>query len=155
MIKSTLRIFLFIALIAQPPSVFPADHVDGPAARADPAADLADVYAWMTADTEQVNLALTIPAALFSDAVHYVFEVESSEALGESGVLTRVICSFDDAQTVQCWVEEDDYVGIASEEWVSPVVPGGFVYSLACETIRFLQQYWFQCCSNPDSRHYG
>ena len=117
MIKPTLRIFLFVALIAQPPSVFPADHVDGLAARADPAADLADVYAWMTADTEQVNLALTIPAALFSDAVHYVFDVESSEALGESGVLTRVICSFDDAQTVQCWVGEDDYVtGIASEE---------------------------------------
>ena len=60
----------------------------------------------MTADTE-CQFSSTIPAAFFSDAVHYVFEVESSEALGESGVLT-VICPFDDAQTVQCWVGEDD-----------------------------------------------
>ena len=117
MIKRMIRMFFLATLTAQPVSVFPADHVDGPAARADPAADLADVYAWMTADTEQVNLALTIPAALFSDAVQYVFEVESSEALGEAGSLTRVICSFDEAQTIQCWVGEDDYVtGIASEE---------------------------------------
>ena len=117
MLKRMICMFFLAALMAQPVSVFPADHVDGPAARADPAADLADVYAWMTADTEQVNLALTIPAALFSDAVQYVFEVESSEALGEEGNLTRVICSFDEAQSIQCWVGEDDYVrGIASEE---------------------------------------
>ena len=54
MIKRMIRMFFLATLTAQPVSVFPADHVDGPAARADPAADLADVYAWMTADTEQV-----------------------------------------------------------------------------------------------------
>ena len=99
------------------PGSWAADHVDAPAVVADPAADLADIFAWTTSDARQINLVLTIPAAAFSDAVQYAFRIESSEAYGEAGVSTDVICTFDASQAVQCWVGEEDYVaGDASAE---------------------------------------
>lgn len=94
-----------------------ADHVDGPAVSADPAADIADIFAWTTPDAESVNLVLTIPAAVFSDAVQYAFRIESARAYGQAGVSTDVICTFNAMQRVQCWVGDDDYVtGDASSE---------------------------------------
>ena len=50
-IKRMIRMFFLATLTAQPVSVFPADHVTVLSSR------FSDVYAWMTADTEQVNLA--------------------------------------------------------------------------------------------------
>ncbi|HMC94667.1 MAG TPA: DUF4331 family protein, partial [Polyangia bacterium] len=53
-----------------------ADHRDGPAATADPAADITDVYAWMSADKTKVDLVMDVypnaPAgAMFSDQTLY------------------------------------------------------------------------------------
>lgn len=87
-----------------------ADHVDGPAVRADPAADIADVFAWTTPDARNVNLVLTVPAAAFSDAVQYAFRIESSAGFGQEGIETDVICSFDVDQDIECWVGDQDYV---------------------------------------------
>lgn len=98
-------------------SLFAADHVDGPAVTADPAADIADIFAWTTPDAQNVNLVLTLPAAAFSDAVQYAFRIESAPAFGQAGVSTDIICTFDAAQAVQCWAGDDDYVtGDASSE---------------------------------------
>lgn len=94
-----------------------ADHVDSPAAVADPAADLTDIYAWMSDSASEVNLILAVPAAAFSDAIQYVFHVESSAAYGEAGTVVQVICEFAVDQSVQCWIGEDDYLtGDASAE---------------------------------------
>lgn len=94
-----------------------ADHRDSPTAVAEPAADIADVFAWSSSDTRRVNLALTVPAALFSDAVQYVIHVESAPAYGDSGTEVRIICSFEVDQTLECWVGDADYVsGDASSE---------------------------------------
>ena len=42
-------------------SVDAADHGDSPRAAADPAADIADLYAWMDADDgEKLNLVMTL-----------------------------------------------------------------------------------------------
>lgn len=98
-------------------SAMAADHNDSPATTADPTADITDVYAWMTEDAGNLVLALNIPAESFSDAVQYVFHVESKTSLLMPGTVTDVICTFDAAQAVSCWVGDQDFVtGDASAE---------------------------------------
>lgn len=110
-----------------------ADHRDSPSAVAEPAADIADVFAWTSSDTRHVNLAVTVPAALFSDAVQYVIHVESTSAYGESGSEVRIICSFEVDQTLECWVGNADYVsGDASSE-VGLVSDSGRIRAFAGE----------------------
>ncbi len=94
-----------------------ADHRDSPVPRADPAADLGDIFAWTTADTSQINLVMTVPVAAFSDAVQYAFHIESTQAYGTAGVEIDAICTFATDQNLECWVGDQDYVsGDASSE---------------------------------------
>jgi hypothetical protein len=98
-----------------------ADHLDAPGTQADPAADINDLYAWMSADGSALNLVMTVfPAAtdtsMFSDSVQYVFHLNSSQAYGEAATPMDIICTFDAAQTIQCWIGGGDYVtGDASD----------------------------------------
>lgn len=104
-----------IVILALAPSLaLAADHVDAPAVMADPTADLTDVLAWMDPSGGKMNLVLAIPSAgagsTFSDAVQYVFHVESMAAYGMPGQSTNIICTFDTSQTVSCWVGNQAYV---------------------------------------------
>ncbi|HVT07698.1 MAG TPA: DUF4331 family protein [Polyangia bacterium] len=87
-----------------------ADHKDGPAATAEPAADITDVYAWMSPDKSKVNLVMDVypnaPAgAKFSDQVLYVFHLNSAATFGAATPTeTKIVCGFDTAQKVTCWV---------------------------------------------------
>lgn len=113
LIRGGTAILLAAALFA----VQAADHRDSPSAVAEPAADIADIFAWTSSDTRHINLALTMPSALFSDAVQYVIHVESMSAYGETGSEIRIICTFEVDQSLQCWVGDEDYVaGDASSE---------------------------------------
>ncbi len=88
-----------------------ADHAEAPGAIADPAADLTDIYVWTTPDATKLNMIIGVPAAMFSDAVQYVLHVESSTAYGTPGTTVRLICTFNAAQAVSCWVGNAvDYV---------------------------------------------
>lgn len=98
---------LAVALVG--PSALAADHLDSPAVKADAAADITDVYAW--AEGEKLLLVLNVsPLATaeskFSDAVQYALHVESGAAYPFSGMTTKkdVVCTFDAAQAIQCWV---------------------------------------------------
>ncbi len=92
-----------------------ADHMDGPAAKADPTEDIADVYSWVdganTVLILNVNPSATT-ATKFSNTVQYVFHTESSAAFppGASAVPVNVICTFDATQKISCWVGTADYV---------------------------------------------
>jgi hypothetical protein len=44
-----------------------SDHLDTPTVIADPRADIGDVYAWMSPDSRQANLVMTIVGHTFSD----------------------------------------------------------------------------------------
>ena len=73
-----------------------ADHLDAPGTQADPAADINDLYAWMSADGSALNLVMTVfPAAtdtsMFSDSVQYVFHLNSSQAYGEAATPMDII----------------------------------------------------------------
>jgi hypothetical protein len=90
-----------------------ADHLDAPAAIADPSADITDLYAW-TESTKVVFALNVTPGAAndakFSDKVQYVIHTESAKTFGALGEKTDIICTFDAAQKISCWVGEKAYV---------------------------------------------
>jgi hypothetical protein len=98
-----------------------ADHIDGPAASADPAADITDVFAWMSPDAQRVFLVMDLvrnatTASRFSDSVQYVFHTTSRPSFGAPpSPEVTLICTFNQAQIIQCWAGNDEYVtGVAS-----------------------------------------
>jgi Domain of unknown function (DUF4331) len=110
---------LAVALFAAPLALA-ADHQDGPAATAEPAADITDVFAWMSADASMVNLVMDVfPFAgatpQFSNAVQYVFHTSSRASFGVPAASTvNVICTFDTAQNISCWAGDEYVTGNAS-----------------------------------------
>lgn len=91
-----------------------ADHRDWPGYMTDIAADITDVYAWMSPDASKVYLAVDIQGAntgattstKFSDAVQYVIHVNSASAFGmPQNKADTIICKFDNAatQNFECW----------------------------------------------------
>lgn len=89
---------------------YAADHIDSPSAVGDPAADITDIYAWMSADQSKLNLILNTFGAAFSDTVQYVFHIGSMSAYGQTATETQVICQFNAAQRAECWVGDDEYL---------------------------------------------
>ncbi len=93
-----------------------ADHIDSPRASADPAADITDVFTWMTADASRVIIAIDLTRnattdSKFSDAVVYATRTRSSASFGGAAAgQIDVLCTFDADQQVQCWVGDDAYV---------------------------------------------
>lgn len=97
-----------------------ADHIDGPAAASEPAADITDYLAWMSPDASSLRLALGVaPFATedsqFSDAVGYVFHVDSGPAFGDATASTDILCTFAADQRISCWAGDDFVTGDASD----------------------------------------
>jgi hypothetical protein len=91
-----------------------ADHGDGTETAGDADADITDVYSWVKNDNDTVVLMMNIVGD-FSDSVHYAFHVgRSADALtavtAASTGGTDVICEFDAAGMISCWVGADGYV---------------------------------------------
>jgi hypothetical protein len=86
---------------------FAADHIDSAGPIADPTADITDLYAWNNAQANKVNLIMNVgplgSAAGFSDAVSYVFDIESTTAYGTPGTAARIVCEFYDGVNIECW----------------------------------------------------
>jgi len=93
-----------------------ADHIDGPAASADPTADITDVFAWMSPDAQRVFLVMDLvrnatTASKFSNSVQYVFHTMSRARFGAApSPEVTILCTFDTAQTIQCWAGNEAYV---------------------------------------------
>jgi hypothetical protein len=95
--------------------VIAASHDDGPTVKADPSSQITDVYAWMTSDKTKVNLVMNVyPNApgtgKFSDQVLYVFHLNSSSGYAMTAMETKVVCGFDAAQAITCWVGAGEMV---------------------------------------------
>lgn len=97
-------------LIAGAYEAVASDHLDTPTVLADPSADIADLFAWTSADGRHLNLVMTIVGRRFSDQLQYVFHVGSGERLGETTTNTSIICRFDVANAAECWAGEVDYL---------------------------------------------
>ncbi len=112
-----------------------ADHLDSPATKADPAADIADLYAF-TDGSHSVFAVTLFPAATtaakFSNVVQYVIHTSSGAAYGTTTANEDIICTFTTAQIVSCWAGTDEYVtgdasavaGIASADGKMKVFAG-------------------------------
>jgi len=116
--------FLFLAamaaLVSAPFVASAADHIDSPAAVAEPTADITDLYAWMTPDAQNLNLVLNVNPfagnqAAFSDAVQYAFHVNSSTGYGEPQTETLVLCRFPTPDIIECWVGDEYIIGDARD----------------------------------------
>lgn len=92
--------FAFCALIASTAQA--SDHLDSPATVANPAADIADVYAWLAPGGRQLNLAMTIQGHTFSDRVRYVLHIDSGHTFGHTSASTTIACHFAAANAVRC-----------------------------------------------------
>jgi hypothetical protein len=117
-----------------------ADHLDAPATKAESAADVNDVYAFLDKPgdpTTNVIFAMTVfPAApataKFSDTVQYVLHTSSGAGFGATTSDLNIICTFDVAQKAQCWAGADEYAtgdasaatGIASADGKFKVFAG-------------------------------
>lgn len=86
-----------------------SDHLDSAAVVADPAADIGDLYAWMSPDAKRLNLAMTIVGKSFSDRHTYVFHVDSGPRYGATRVSVDIACRFDGA-VVHCRAGDFDRV---------------------------------------------
>jgi Domain of unknown function (DUF4331) len=114
-----------------------ADHRDGPGVKADIAADINDVFAWMSPDAGRVYLVMTVfpfatAEARFSDSVQYVVHTSSAAAFGEAGAPeVNVICTFDAAQEISCRAggtsvsgDANDPAGLSSTDGMLRVFAG-------------------------------
>ena len=85
-----------------------ADHNDGPRAAADPAADITDVFAWMSQDASRAYLVMDLvrnatPASRFSDSVQYVFHTTSRASFGVApSSEVDIVCVFNRKQRIRC-----------------------------------------------------
>jgi hypothetical protein len=100
-------------VIAYAASSRSADHFDSPSVVAAPAADIADVFAWM--DGARVVLAMTVyPAApmgaRFDPHVQYVLHTASGSGVGKTAAPVDVIATFDAAQAISLWVGGGEHV---------------------------------------------
>src|SRR6266446_6932046 len=85
-----------------------ADHADGPAAKADPSADITDVFAWMSPDASRLILIMDLvrnasTASRFSDSVDYVFHTTSAASFGApASHEVDIVCRFNKKQRIHC-----------------------------------------------------
>src|SRR6266404_6124679 len=79
-----------------------SDHLDTPTVIADPRADIGDVYAWMSPDTRQLNLVMTIVGHSFSDKLQYVFHIDSGARFGATTRTTAIVCRFPAGKELEC-----------------------------------------------------
>ncbi len=97
-------------VISEFQTVLASDHLDTPTVIADPAADIGDIFAWTSSDGKRLNLVMDIVAHQFSDRLQYVFHVDSGERFGKTTATTLIVCRFDAANAVECWIGNADYV---------------------------------------------
>ena len=115
--KKLLAAILTAALAAICPSAARAsDHLDTAAVIADPAADIGDLYAWVSPDGRRLNLVLTIVGRKFSDHVRYAFHIDSGKSPGKSTVTSSIECDFNVTVAPECRLGDDRARGDARVE---------------------------------------
>lgn len=95
-----------------------ADHNDAPGAINEPTTDINDLYAF-THGSELILAMTVFPAAdtssMFSDAVQYVFNLDTGTEFGTTTESKKVVCMFDEAQMASCTLGTP---GEDAEDWV-------------------------------------
>jgi hypothetical protein len=85
-----------------------SDHLDTPTVIANPSADIGDIYAWMAADGQHLNLIMDIVGHSFSDKLEYAFHVDSGQALGKTTATMVISCRFQAVDAAECRAGDAD-----------------------------------------------
>jgi len=83
-------------------SGFASNHLDTPEVIANPQANIGDMYAWIAADGQHLNLVMDIVGHSFSDKLSYVFRVDSGRRFGRTTATTKIICRFPEPGLADC-----------------------------------------------------
>lgn len=114
--KSSTPALLFIVLFGFAATRAPAsDHLDTPTVMADPAADIGDLYAWMSSDGKRLNLVMDIVGKRFSDQIAYVFHIDSGRRFGTTTATETIACRFDATARIHCEGAGDRVSGHADD----------------------------------------
>jgi hypothetical protein len=100
--------FAIAAVLGGSQTAQASDHFDSPAMTANPQADIADIYAWTTADGRRLNLVMTVVGHSFSDRLRYAFHVDSGRAFGRTTETTTIVCRFPAPKIADCRAGETD-----------------------------------------------
>jgi hypothetical protein len=79
-----------------------SDHLDTPTVKANPSADIGDIYAWTAPDGRHLNLIMDIVGHSFSDKLEYAFHIDSGQALSKTTSTIVISCRFSAADSVEC-----------------------------------------------------
>jgi hypothetical protein len=101
---------LFALLAASITEALASDHLDSPSTVANPQADISDVYAWMSADGQRLNLVMTVLGHSFSDKIDYVLHIDSGHQFGRTTASISVSCRFPATHAIQCNLGDEDSV---------------------------------------------
>jgi hypothetical protein len=85
-----------------------SDHLDSPFTVANPQADIADVYAWVSPDGRRLNLIMTVQAHTFSSKLDYSIHVDSGGSFGHTSASTSIVCRFAAASAAKCTLGRAD-----------------------------------------------
>jgi hypothetical protein len=85
-----------------------SDHLDSPASVANPASDIADVYAWTSPDGKRLNIALAVQGRSFSDKVDYALHIDSGRKFGETSASVDLVCRFGAPNAATCTLGDVD-----------------------------------------------
>jgi hypothetical protein len=102
------RILVGLACFVGCASAYASDHLDSPAAVANPAADIADIYAWTSPEGRRLNLIMTIQGHALSDKIDYVFHIDSGKEFGHTSASTSIECRFPASHSANCRVGTAD-----------------------------------------------
>lgn len=102
-----------LVLACASPETSASDHLDSPNLIADPAADIGDLFAWMSPDGRRLNLVMDVVGKRFSHHVAYVFHIDSGQRFGTTGATTTIDCRFDAAGLARCEAAGDRAAGNA------------------------------------------
>jgi hypothetical protein len=97
---------LFTMLLAS--SARASDHLDSPATVANPQIDVADMYAWTSADGQRLNLVMTVLGHSFSTKAQYVLHVDSGGTFGHTTGSVPIECTFASVTAVECKLGDAD-----------------------------------------------
>ena len=118
--KAWLRWAVAVTALTASTTALAADHRDGPGVVSDPTTDINDLYAYLNPGGNVVLAMTAFPVAestsAFSDAVQYVFNIDTGSAFGMTTESLKLVCTFDAMQMASC------YLGTPGEEardWVT------------------------------------
>ena len=105
--KGTLQIAVATAALLAGAASLASDHLDTRTVIEDPRGDIGDLFAWISPDTQRLNLVMTLVGHTFSEELRYQFHVDSGSSFGRTTASFTITCRFE-KNVADCAAENVD-----------------------------------------------